>query len=231
MRYPRPIVSVLLLFLLAVGTTSHASPASVLTYHNDNFRTGLNTSETILSPANVNSNTFAKLFTYNVDGYVYAQPLYVSGLIIPGQGIHNVLYVATEHNSVYALEADSNKWFTNGLIWRVNLGPAAITPTNAFGNRYNGGQYTDITNEVGITGTPVIDLTRATIFVDAFTREASGYIHRLHALNVATGAEMLGGPVVIFGAVPGIGDGSVGGFLAFNSLRHMNRLLFGDNLK
>src|SRR4051812_23806396 len=84
---------------VAAVSPGHASPASVLTYHNDNFRTGLNGSEAILSPANVNSNTFAKLFTYRVDGYVFAQPLYVPGLLIPGAGVHNVLYVATEHNS------------------------------------------------------------------------------------------------------------------------------------
>src|SRR2546430_77672 len=183
------------LTLAACQATSAAT--SVLTSHNDNFRTGLNSSEPILAPFNVNSSTFGKLFTYSVDGFVFAQPLYVSGVAIPGQGVHNLLYVATEHNSVYALEADSNKWFTNGILWKVNLGPAAITPTNAFGNRYNGGLYTDITNEVGITSTPVIDLSRGTIFVDVFTREASGYIHRLHALNITNGSEQPNSPVVV----------------------------------
>ena len=118
--------------------TAFGAPANVLTYHNDNFRTGLNSNETILAPWNVNSTTFGRLFKYTVDGYVYAQPLYVAGVAVPGQGVHNILYVATQHNSVYALEADSNKWFTNGVLWKVTLGASAITPTNAFGNRYNG---------------------------------------------------------------------------------------------
>jgi len=210
-----------------------APRANVLTYHNDNFRTGLNTNETILTPANVNSSTFGKLFTYNVDGYVFAQPLYVSGVVVPGQGIHNLLYVATEHNSVYALEADSNKWFTNGVVWKVNFGPAAITPTNAFGNRYNGGQYTDITNEVGITGTPVIDLGRGTLFVDAFTREASGFIHRLHALNITNGSEQLHSPVVVAASIAGTAVDSVGGIITFSAMQQIQRsalTLAGDTL-
>ena len=195
----------------------------MLTYHNDNFRTGQNTNEAILSPVNVNTANFGKLFSYNVDGCVFAQPLYVSGLEIPGQGIHNVLYVATEHNSVYALEADNNKSFTNGLIWKVTLGPSAITPTNAFGNRYNGGLYTDITPEVGITGTPVIDLERGTIYVDAFTREAAGYMHRLHALNITNGSERLNSPVVVAASIPGTAVDSVGGIITFSAKQQIQR--------
>jgi hypothetical protein len=176
---------------------------------------------------------FGKLFTYNVDGLVYAQPLYVSGVLIPGEGVHNVLYVATEHNSVYALEADSNKSFTNGLIWKVNLGPAAITPTNAFGNRYNGGVYTDITPEVGITGTPVIDVGRGTLFVDAFTREAAGYIHRLHALNITNGSERPNSPVVVAATIPGTAVDNAGGMITFSAKQQIQRsalTLAGDTL-
>lgn len=220
-------LGLVLLLALCFGQSASiiAAPsrANTLTYHNDNFRTGLNTNEVILSPSNVNSNAFGKLFTYNVDGYVYAQPLYVSGVVVPGQGIHNLLYVATEHNSVYALEADGKQWFTNGVLWRVNLGPAAITPTNAFGNRYNGGLYTDITNEVGITGTPVIDLQRGTIFVDAFTREASGYIHRLHALNITNGSEMPNSPMVVTASVPGTAVDNVGGIINFSAIQQIQR--------
>lgn len=218
---------------VGIARVADGSSASVLTSHNDNFRTGLNTNEAILSPLNVNSANFGKLFTYNLDGHVYAQPLYISGLLIPGQGIHNVLYVATEHNSVYALEADSNKSFTNGLIWKVNFGPAAITPTNAFGNRYNGGLYTDITPEVGITGTPVIDFARGTLFVDAFTREAAGYIHRLHALNITNGSERPNSPVVVAATVPGTAVDSVGGIITFSAKQQIQRsalTLAGDTL-
>jgi hypothetical protein len=206
---------------LSVVVTTQAAPVSVLTYHNDNFRTGQNTNETILHPGNVNSTTFAKLFTYAVDGYVYAQPLCVSGLVIPGQGIHNVLYVATEHNSVYALEADSNKWFTNGVIWKASFGFAAITPTNSFGIRY--GNYSDITPEVGITSTPVIDVARGTIYVDAFTREAAGFVHRIHALNLTNGAEQANSPVIVAATYPGTGAGSAGGVLTFSAQQHIQR--------
>lgn len=225
MLWMKSLVPLVVALCFGPGASIMASPpgANVLTYHNDNFRTGLNTNEAILSPANVNSNTFGKLFTYNVDGFVYAQPLYVSGMAVPGQGIHNLLFVATEHNSVYALEADSKQWFTNGVLWRVNLGPAAITPTNVFGNRYNGGLYTDITNEVGITSTPVIDLAHGTIFVDAFTREVSGYIHRLHALNVTNGLEMPNSPVVVAAAVPGTAVDSVGGIINFSAIQQIQR--------
>ena len=104
---------------------------NVLTYHNSNSRTGQNLNETNLTPANVNSATFGKLFTYNVDGYVFAQPLYVSGLNIPGQGIHNVIFIATENNSVYAFDADSPTGPSNGLLWKTNLGISAVTPNAA----------------------------------------------------------------------------------------------------
>jgi hypothetical protein len=219
--------------VLGIAAVAEGSSASVVTYHNDNFRTGLNSNEAILSPLNVNSANFGKIFTYNVDGCVFAQPLCVSGVQIPGQGIHNVLYVATEHNSVYALEADSNNSFTNGLIWKVNFGPSAITPTNAFGNRYNGGLYTDITPEVGITGTPVIDTARGTLFVDAFTREAAGYVHRLHALNITNGLELPNSPVVVVATIPGTAVDSVGGTITFSAKQQIQRsalTLAGDTL-
>src|SRR5579862_6936061 len=135
------------LLLIPCGAVAQVN---VLTYHNDNGRTGQNLNETILTPANVNQSTFGKIFTYNVDGYVYAQPLYVSGVNIPGQGIHNVVLVATENNTVYALDADSNTGSNNGVLWHINFGPAAPTPVANF-------EFTPIEPEVGITGTPVVD--------------------------------------------------------------------------
>src|SRR5215472_16399734 len=187
---------------------------NVLTYHNDNSRLGANLNETQLAPANVNSAQFGKLFSYSVDGYVYAQPLYVSALSFPGQGTHNVVFVATQHNSVYAFDADSNGGANGGVLWTVNLGPSAATPNSDFGNRY--GAYHDINPEVGITSTPVIDLGAGTIYIDAFTHEGSGYYHRVHALRLIDGTEQPGSPVVVTASVPGAGVDSTNGVVNFS---------------
>lgn len=195
--------------------------ANVLTYHNDNARTGQNLTETNLTRANVNFSNFGKLGSYAVDGYVYAQPLYVSNLPIPGLGTHNVVFVATQHDTVYAFDADSNKGVNHGLLWQVNLGISAATPNNDFGNRYQ--PYPDIRPEVGITGTPVIDLASGTLYVDAFTREGTNYFHRLHALNITNGTEQANSPVVVTASVAGIGVGSSGGHVAFNAQQELQR--------
>ena len=195
----------------------------VLTYHNDNARTGANTNETLLTPANVNTNTFGKLFKYNVDGYVYAQPLYVSGMNIPGQGTHNVLFIATEHDSVYALDADSTNGPSGGVLWQTSLGPSADTRTGEFGTRYDN-PYADITNEVGVTGTPAIDLAAGTLFVNAFTHEGTNYFHRLHALNITNGAERANSPVLVSAAIPGTGVGNDGaGHVVFSAKQQNQR--------
>jgi hypothetical protein len=202
-------------------TTGAIGQVNVLTYHNDNARTGQNLNETILTQANVNQTTFGKLGCYTVDGQVYTQPLYVSNLPIPGQGTRNVIYVATQHNTVYAFDADSNSGPAHGLIWQTNLGPSAITPNNDFGNRYQ--PYPDIRPEVGITGTPVIDLGSGTLYVDAFTHEGANYFHRLHALNILSGAEQPGSPVIVTASVPGVGAGSTGGRQIFNAQQQLQR--------
>ena len=195
---------------------------NVLTYHNDNSRTGQNLSETILTPSNVNPNTFGKLFSHSVDGYVYAQPLYVSGVNIPGQGTHNVVFIATQHNSVYAFDADSNAGLSGGMLWHTNLGPSAIVPNNDFGNRY--GDYSDITVEVGITSTPVIDLASGTIYVDAFTHDGAGvYHHRIHALNITNGTERPFSPVLVTASVSGTGVDSSNGAVTFNPMQQLQR--------
>src|SRR5580765_7602745 len=191
---------------------------NVLTYHNDFARTGQNTNETILTPANVNMNSFGKVFSYPVDGQIYAQPLYVSGLAIPGQGIHNVVFVATMHDSVYAFDADSNTNSNGGVLWQVSLGTSAIMPNNNFGNRY--GQYHDIRPEVGIIGTPVIDLAAGTIYLSAFTHEGNSYVQRIHALSITTGAERSFSPVVVAASIPGKGVASSGGKLAFDAMNN-----------
>jgi hypothetical protein len=208
-----------------------AAQVSVWTYHYDNHRTGLNANETILNLTNVNSTTFGKLFSYPVDGCVYAQPLYVPNVNIQGQ-IHNVFFIATEHDSVYAFDADS-AGASGGQLWKTSLGVSAVTVipgvfTNKnFGTRYNNGAYTDIFPEVGITGTPVIDTNTGTFYVDAFTGEISGgvtnYFHRMHALNITNGAERSFSPVVITATIPGTGADSVGGKVTFNAKQENQR--------
>ena len=208
---------------LALGgfLTVHAQ-VNVLTYHNDNARTGQNTNETLLTPANVNTNGFGKLFTTQVDGYVYAQPLYVSGLNIPGKGVHNVVFITTEHNSVYAFDADSNLDPSGGLLWHVNLGPSAATPNDDFGNQY--GPFDAILPEVGITSTPVIDLASGTIYVDALTHDGPGlYNHRIHALNILNGAEQPSSPLEVAASVPGNGYDNTNGVISFNAMQQLQR--------
>jgi Calx-beta domain len=210
-----------------VGIRPAMAQVSVLTYHNNNQRTGANLNETILTPANVNTNSFGKLFSYAVDGMVYAQPLYVPGVTIAGQGTHNVVFIVTEHNSVYAFDADS-AGAGGGLLWQRNLGTAAVTVTanftnTDFGTRYNGGAYTDMVPEVGITSTPVIDLNPGTLYVDAFTHEGANYVHRIHALSITNGAERSFSPVVVAASVPGTGVGTAGGQVAFNAVQQIQR--------
>ena len=180
----------------------------VLTYHYDNARDGQNTAETTLTPINVNSTNFGKKFALPTDGYVYAQPLLKTGVTIPGQGTHDVLFVATEHDSVYAFDAQGNNP-AQGYLWKDSF----INPANGVTTVPSGDVGTDdIVPEIGITGTPVIDPSTNTLYVDAATKEVSGstttYVHRLHALDLATGAEKFGGPVVISASVPGTGDGT-----------------------
>jgi hypothetical protein len=207
-------------FMMALTVSVQAAPlVSVLTYHNDNTRSGQNTNETILTAANVNTNSFGRLFSYPVDGHVYAQPLYVPGVVIPGRGTHNVVFVATQHNSVYAFDAD-DPGANGGLLWTVNLGTSASLPTTDFGWIGNVG----IDVEVGITGTPVIDPVSGTLFVDTFTHEGPlYYLHRLHALNITNGAEQTNSPVVVTASVPGSGDGSVNGVVTFDPIQHLQR--------
>lgn len=167
-----------LVWLATALLLPRALAVNVLTQHNDLSRTGADTLETILTPANVNSNGFAKLFTDNVDGQVYAQPLYVEHLKIAGAW-HNVIFVCTENNSVYAFDADTR----DITYWHVNLG--APFSSNC----------TDLQPIIGITGTPVIDLSNGTLYVD--TKLAAGPAQKLHALDIATGREKFGGPVTI----------------------------------
>jgi hypothetical protein len=191
-----------------------ASSADVLTYHNDNARTGQDLDETILTPANVNSSDFGKLFTDPVDGYVYTQPLYMANVTIPGQGVHNVVFVATANDSVYAFDADN----PGPPLWHDSLtdpaaGITAIPTTQIWQD--------DIGPEEGITGTPVIDPTTGTLYVVAKTQQTTAKTTvdelTLYALNVSTGAERSGGPVVVHATVAGHGAGQSRGNVSFQA--------------
>lgn len=217
---------------LVLALTILAAPllhAQVLTSQYDNARTGANLDETTLTPANVNARQFGKLFSLRVDGDVYAQPLYMPQLAIPGKGIHNVVFVATEHDSVYAFDADGR---SAEPLWKVNfLNPDA--GTTAVHARDVGCPF--IRPEIGITSTPVIDLNSGTLYVLARTQEKAGfltsqYVQRLHALAVTTGVEKFGGPVVIRASVKGRGAGGSGGQIDFDPLRENPRssLLLAD---
>lgn len=188
------------------------SPASVTTQHNDNRRTGANLLETALRPDSVGPLTFGRLFSRAVDGEIYAQPL-----CLPAQGGRTVVYAATMHNSVYAFDGDDPQ--AQAPLWHASLGPSAPLPDPHIGPS----GYRDIAVEVGVVSTPVIDAGRRVLYAVAFTKEPDGYHHTLHALDLDTGRETLGGPVRITATVPGNGDGSVSGRLTFTSERQLQR--------
>jgi hypothetical protein len=182
-----------------VPVPAPAKLTGVLTWHGDNARTGAFTNETILNPRNVNPAQFGKVFSFQVDGEVYAQPLYVANLDIPAQGTHNVLFIATEHDTVYAFDADGK---STTPLWKTSfIDPARGITTMPVGDErdYN----CCFSPEIGITGTPVIDPGRGTIYLVAETVESGEVIQRLHALDIRTGAERSGSPVRITASVAG----------------------------
>ena len=208
---------------LSFTTLPSVPVVSVLTFQYGNNRNGLNTNETLLTPATVNTNNFGLLINYVTDGFVYTQPLYVPGVAVPGQGMHNMVLVATEHDSIYAFDADSNTGTNGGLLWKTNLGVSALCANQSvFGARYCGTCYPDIIPEVGVTGTPVIDPATGTIYLDVFTREvvagvSTNFYHRIHALNITNGMERSYSPVVVNATVPGVGTDSSNGVMTFNA--------------
>jgi hypothetical protein len=193
---------------------------SVTTSQYDNARSGANRVETILTPRNVNVRHFGKIFTLKVDGDVYAQPLFLAGLEIPGKGRHDVLLIATEHDSVYAFDAYGHPAVP---LWRVNFLRKGVTtvPEDDVACPF-------IAPEVGITSTPVIDADTGTLYVLARTKESTGlpsshYRQRLHALSVTTGLEKFGDPVDIKAMIDGKGTGSKLGKVEFDPLRENPR--------
>ncbi len=199
--------------------------AGIYTNKNDNSRTGLNAQETVLTPQNVNVNSFGKLFSYAIDGKVQAQPLYVANVFIPhpqhgAAGTYNVVYFATANDSVYAYDADGK---VTGTLWKTSfINPPSVVPVP-------GSCAVANVSIIGITPTPVIDPATNTMYVHARTLEGqttacSGtYVHRLHALDITTGAEKVGGPVEIHASVPGTGAGSVNGMVAFDPRKENSR--------
>jgi hypothetical protein len=183
-------------------------------HHNDLARTGQMLAETTLTLANVNSTAFGKLRFLPADGKVDGQPLFVTNLTM-GTGVHNVVYVVTEHDSIYAYDADSGS-----ALWQISLAPAGESPSADVG-------CMDITPEIGITSTPVIDRSRGpngVLYAVAMTTDGSGNVHhRLHAIDLATGAELFGGPTQIAATYPGSGSEGANGLLTFNPALHTVR--------
>ncbi|MEA2539182.1 MAG: hypothetical protein QOH35_548 [Acidobacteriaceae bacterium] len=209
------------------GTLRGQAP-NVLTWRYDNTHQGQNTRETILTPTNVNTNTFGKLFSHTVDGLVYAQPLYVGNLTLPNQTTHNVIFVATEHDSVYAFDADNNGGANSAPLWQVSMlstahgaaSGATTVPAADVNTR-------DIVPEIGISSTPVIDINTGTIFVVAKSKENGKYVQRLHALSILDGSDRSSSPTSISASVPGTGSGSSGGTLSLSTLWQLNRPALG----
>jgi hypothetical protein len=231
----QPVFSI---HIVTVITTLLATLASaqvnVLTAHNDNARTGLNSNEIVLNPITVSSNGFGKIFSQPVDGPIYGQPLFVSNLPVPNKGVHNAVFVATMHDSVYAFDGD-NALGTNGPpLWHTSfINPAAgITASLTTDATDSPGQDCQtFSGEIGIVGTPVIDLASQTLYVVARTKEPLPppnnptlvQYHRLHALDLSTGLEHPNSPVIVDGVVPGSGVGSSAGFIHFDQKRHIQR--------
>ncbi|MGA8541412.1 MAG: hypothetical protein WB566_18055 [Terriglobales bacterium] len=203
-------------------TNSNNTTGSVLTYHNDDARDGAFSQETILMPSNVSSSTFGKLVSYPLDGQAYAQPLFVSQLNINGAS-HDVVFVATENNSVYAFDANGSP---STALWTKSLG-TPVPHNDPYG----------ISPQLGITSTPVIDIKTGTMYV---VSESSDGPFKLHALDITSGAEKFGGPVLITGSVSGTGWDNVGGTitledscyqrmgLALNPITNLIYIGFGD---
>ena len=211
----KPRVSIFMLYLL-IGFKP-ASHAQVLTAQYDNFRTGADLHESVLKPSNVNTSDFGKLFSKTVDGDIFAQPLYVPSLAIPGVGKRNVVFVATEHDSVYAFDVSGTRdvplWKTSFV--RSQDGTTTVTERDV--------HCPFITPELGITPTPVIDATSGIMYVLARTKEHGMFVQKLHALDITDGKEKPGSPVVISATVRGSGDGAVGDKITFDPLKENPR--------
>ncbi len=230
MRELIPGIAVLVALIAVVATIDNAMAARALEpgftgtflYRNDNFRTGQNLAETVLTPSAVTPSKFGLLFTDAIDGAAYAEPLYVPGVQIPNQGTHNVVYVATENDSVYAFDADSAGpplWHTSFINPKANP-PITAVPSSDIG-------CGDLTPIIGITATPVIDLTignNGTLYVVSKVKLGPGsYQQQLHALDITTGLEQPHSPMTITASVPGTASDAVNGMITFDPLLQHDR--------
>jgi hypothetical protein len=204
---------VLCLFSVAFPDGSARAQTNILTQHNDIGRTGQNLNETVLTPSNVNSSQFGKLYAIQLDAQTYAQPLYMSSLAI-GSANHSVLFVATENDSVYAFDTAAN----GAQLWKASLldsahgaaSGAIADPNSTTGcGNIEGGI-------VGVTSTPVIDPSTGTMYVVSRSNEGGSVVYRLHALDITTGNEKLGGPTVISASVKGTASDGKNGVVTFN---------------
>lgn len=190
---------------------------AVTTYQYDNSRSGANTHESILTPSNVNVSRFGKLAVFSVQGFVYAQPLYVPNLVISGTA-HNTLFVATEHDQVYAFDVNNRQ-----QLWHANFLMSIFPQTVISAVSSSDVNCDDLVPEIGITGTPVIDVTTNTLYVVAKTKEYNTQTHlttfyqRVHALDITTGHDKVA-PHTVIALARGNGTGSIGGTIAFNAL-------------
>ena len=208
-----------LFFLIAMPVL--AAPVDILTAKYDNDRTGANLRETILNTKNVNEESFGKVAAFPVDGQIYAQPLFVSGIEIASR-VRNVVYVASMNNSVYAFDADATD-AAEALLWHVDVGPPVPSYVYAF---------RDINPSVGILSTPVIDRKTDTMYLVANVIEEDRTLYRLHALDLRSGVEKMQGPVEIKAELAGRGEGSENGRLVFQPFWHIQRpgLLLADGV-
>jgi hypothetical protein len=206
-----------LAFAISVPVGWPIAVAQVVTSQNDNLRTSANLSEKQLRPSNVSAVTFGKLYSRTVDGDIFGQPLYVPSITLPGIGKRNLVFVATEHDSVYAFDSNG---VSDTPLWKVSFldaanGVGTVSPRDV--------HCPFIQPEIGITSTPVIDLSSGTLYVLARTKENGNFVQKLHALDITNGAEKLNGPATIQAEVSGLGTGAIDGKIRFDPLRENPR--------
>jgi hypothetical protein len=221
-KLPLPLV-LLLLATCKEQLTDYRAPnpqsVAVLTQHNDNTRSGWNDSETALTTSNVNVQQFGTVFTLPVDDQVYAQPLVVAHVSV-SDGSHNVVYIATVNNTLYAYDGDNGK-----LYWQRSFTAPGMRPprhTDMTGGSCDS-SYQDFSGNIGIVGTPVIDAARGTMYFVARSTTGSTFVQYLHAVNIVDGSETGGSPTEITATYSGQGDGSVNGVIAFDAHRQNQR--------